>query len=203
MSVNFFFLNPTPLNPTPATCHKRKRKLRCNFWNAALQKVALQHWLFCSAEVILTKSGAAASEKLHCNFGKAALQESGAFLPLSCGFQAPTFRHPRLGPADRIDLKVFRGQFRSADMPKALNKSQGQKHSGKNRCLFLGSQHPSTNVKNLCNFEPQIWLEIITSRDAKTSCFKGSQTSCIEKNSGFFFAKFGRKRLHHVMDACC
>ena len=32
-------LNPTPLNPTPATCHKRKRKLRCSFRNAALQKL--------------------------------------------------------------------------------------------------------------------------------------------------------------------
>ena len=32
-------LNPTPLNPTPAICHKRKRKLRCNFRNAALQKL--------------------------------------------------------------------------------------------------------------------------------------------------------------------
>ena len=32
-------LNPTPLNPTPATCHKRKRKLCCNFRNAALRKL--------------------------------------------------------------------------------------------------------------------------------------------------------------------
>ena len=32
-------LNPTPLNPTPATCHKRKRKLRCSFRNVALQKL--------------------------------------------------------------------------------------------------------------------------------------------------------------------
>ena len=39
---------------------------------------------------------------LHSNIEKAALQESGAFLPLSCGFQAPTFRHPRLGSADAI-----------------------------------------------------------------------------------------------------
>ena len=31
--------------------------------------------------------------KLCCNIEKAALQESGAFLPLSCGFHAPTFRH--------------------------------------------------------------------------------------------------------------
>ena len=47
-------------------------------------------------------SCAAASEKLHCNIEKAALQESGAFLPLSSGFQAPTFRHLRLGPAEIV-----------------------------------------------------------------------------------------------------
>ena len=85
-------LNPTPLNPTPATCHKRKRKLRCRFSECCAAETALQHWLFCSAEVIWTKSCAATNEKLHCNIEKAALQESGAFLPLSCGFQAPTFR---------------------------------------------------------------------------------------------------------------
>ena len=56
---------------------------------------------FCSAEVIWTRSCTAGNEKLHCNIEKAALQESGAFLPLSCGFQAPAFRHPRLGPAER------------------------------------------------------------------------------------------------------
>ena len=32
---------------------------------------------------------------------------------------------------------------------------------------LLGSQHPSPTAKNSCNFETQIWLEIITSRDAK------------------------------------
>ena len=57
-------------------------------------------WLFSSADVILAKSCAAASEELQCNIEKAALQKSGAFLSLSCGLQAPTFRHPRLGPAD-------------------------------------------------------------------------------------------------------
>ena len=41
----------------------------------------------------------------------------------------------------------------------------------------MGSQHPSPNVKNLCNFEPQIWPEIITSRDAKSTCLKGLRTS--------------------------
>ena len=68
---------------------------------------------------------------------------------------------------------------------------------------FVGSQHPSPNVKSLCNFETQIRLEIITSRDAKSACFKGSQTSCREIISGVFLPKFGRKGPHHVMDACC
>ena len=59
----------------------------------------------------------------------------------------------------------------------------------------LGSQQPSPNVKNLCTFEPQIWLEIITSRDAQSTCFKGSQTSCTEIIFGVFWPKFGRKKI--------
>ena len=39
----------------------------------------------------------------------------------------------------------------------------------------MGSQHPSPNVKTLCNFETQIWLEIVTSRDAKSACFNWEQ----------------------------
>ena len=39
------------LNPTPATCHQRKRKLRCSFRSAALQK-------------------------LHCNIGFSAMRKS-------------------------------------------------------------------------------------------------------------------------------
>ena len=93
-------LNPTPLNPTPATCHQRKTQVALQFSECCAAEVALQHWLFCSADVIFTTSCAAASKKLQCNIEKAALQENGVFLPLSCGFQAPTFRHPRLGPAD-------------------------------------------------------------------------------------------------------
>ena len=56
-------------------------------------EVALQHSLFCSADVIFTKSCAATSKQLHCSILEAALQESGAFLPLSCGFQASTSEH--------------------------------------------------------------------------------------------------------------
>ena len=79
-----------------------KTEVALQFSECCAAEVALQHSLFCSTEVIWTKSCAAADEKLHCNIEKAALQESGAFLPLSCGLQAPTFRHPhkrrQLGP---------------------------------------------------------------------------------------------------------
>ena len=91
---------PHPSKPHPCNMPQAKTEVALQFLECCAAEVALQHWLFCSAEVILTKSCAAASEKLHCNIEKAALQESGAFLPLSCRFQAPTFSHPRLGPAD-------------------------------------------------------------------------------------------------------
>ena len=57
----------------------------------------------------------------------------------------------------------------------------------------MGSQHPSPNVKNLWTFETQIWLEMITSRDAKSACFEGSQTS--EIKSCVFFAKIWPKKM--------
>ena len=37
--------------------------------------------------------------------------------------------------------------------------------------FLLGSQHPSPNVKSPLLFKPQIWLEIITARDAKKCLF--------------------------------
>ena len=59
-------------------------------------------------------------------------------------------------------------------------------------CSCLGSQHPSPNVKTFWKFEPQIWLEFITSRDAKSACFKGSRTSCREIIFGIFWPNFGQ-----------
>ena len=56
--------------------------------------------------------------------------------------------------------------------------------------FVMGSQHPSPHVTTLCNFEPQIWPEVITSRDAESTCFKGSRTSCDVIIFGFFKAKF-------------
>ena len=94
-------LNPTPLNPAPATCHKRKRKLRCNFRKVALQKLHCNIWFSAVRTSFWAKTALPQAKGLHCNIEKNALQESGAFLPLFCGFQAPTFRHPRLGPAEK------------------------------------------------------------------------------------------------------
>ena len=85
-----------------------KTEVALQFLECYDAETALQHSLFCSADVICTKSCAAANEKLHCNIEIAALQESGAFLPLSCRFQAPTFRHPRFGLAELENPAVTR-----------------------------------------------------------------------------------------------
>ena len=85
-------LNPTPLNPTPATCHKRQRKLRCSFRNAALQKLhcnigfsAVRKSFGPTAAPQQTKNCTAASKKLRCRK-----------VALSCRFPAG-FKPPRLG----------------------------------------------------------------------------------------------------------
>ena len=85
-------LNPTPLNPAPATCHKRKRKLRCSFRNAALQKLhcnigfsAVQKSLGPKAALQQTKNCTATSKKLRCRK-----------VALSCRFPAGV-KPPRLG----------------------------------------------------------------------------------------------------------
>ena len=59
----------------------------------------------------------------------------------------------------------------------------------------MGSQHPSPNVKTFYQFEPQIWLEIITSLDAKSACFKASRTSCREIIFGVFLAKIWPEKI--------
>ena len=50
----------------------------------------------------------------------------------------------------------------------------------------MGSQHPSPNVKNPLRIRAANWLEIITSRDAKSACFQGSKMLCTEIISCFF-----------------
>ena len=92
---------PHPFKPHPCNMPQAKTEVALQLSECCAAGTALQHRRFCSVEVIWTRSCAAANEKLHCNIEKAVLQESGAFPPLSCGFQAPTFRHPRFGPAEK------------------------------------------------------------------------------------------------------
>ena len=66
----------------------------------------------------------------------------------------------------------------------------------------MGSQPPSPNVKTLCSFEPQIWPEILTSRDAESTCFKGSRTSCDVMILGIVGQIFGRKKKITPRDGC-
>ena len=85
-------LNPAPLNPAPATCHKRKRKLRCSFRNAALQKLhcntrfsAVPTSFVPEPALQRTKICTATSKSLRCRK-----------VALSCRFPAG-FKPPRLG----------------------------------------------------------------------------------------------------------
>ena len=102
---------PHPSKPHPCNMPQAKTEVALQFLECCAAETALQHSLFCSADVICTKSCAATNEKLHCNIEIAALQEDGAFLPLSCGFQAPTFRHPRFGLADKLCNFVSRSDL--------------------------------------------------------------------------------------------
>ena len=110
-------LSPTPLNPTPATCHQRKRKLRCNFRNVALQK------LHCNIRVSAVRKSFSP---------KAALQQakncSATLKKLRCRKVALSCRkHPRLGPADLFGWVVFRGGLPALD-PWHLSSSDCNPH---------------------------------------------------------------------------
>ena len=59
----------------------------------------------------------------------------------------------------------------------------------------VGSQHPSQYVKTLRNFELRIWPKNITSRDAESTCFKGSRTSCDVQTFWHFLAKFWPEKI--------
>ena len=73
----------------------------------------------------------------------------------------------------------------------------------------IGQNRPTKGLHWAASIRHLMWKtfrdlpQIITSRDAKSACFQGSQTSCTEISSGIFWPNFGRKRSHHVMDASC
>ena len=152
---------PHPSKPHPCNMPQAKTEVALQFSECCAAEVALQHSLFCSVEVVSTKSCAAASEKLQCNIEKAALQESGAFLPLSCGFQAPTFRHPRLGPAEigaekstqtffvqsfSTTLRVMDVHAENRGRPRQKVRFPAAPVMGRN---FLTPGHPGVRVRNV------------------------------------------------------
>ena len=49
---------PPPLNPTLAACHMQETEVALQFSKSSAAETALQHSLFCSAEVIFAKSAA-------------------------------------------------------------------------------------------------------------------------------------------------
>ena len=124
---------PHPSKPRPCNMPQAKTEVALQFSECCTAETALQHCLFCSAEVIWTKSCAAANEKLHCSIEKATLQESGAFLQLSCGFKPP-----RLG--------THVSDLLSRETSRCLAGPRGEHWRGHARRFFLGAQTPSLFV---------------------------------------------------------
>ena len=126
-------LNPAPLNPTPATCHKRKTEVALQFSESCAAKVALQHSLLCSAEVVLTKSCAAASEKLQRNIEnrqKASIMWCDLFRP-KVGPKKPKIitSHDVLEPSKKVlsasrDVMIS-GQIRGSKLQRVFTLGDG------------------------------------------------------------------------------
>ena len=107
-------LNPTPLNPTPATCHTRKRKLRCSFWNAALQKLhcnicfsAVRTSFVPEAALQQTKNCTATSKSLRCRKVALSCRFPAGFKPPCLGTHVSDLltmmaRFARIGPSKRV-----------------------------------------------------------------------------------------------------
>ena len=86
------FMQPTPLNPTPATCHMRKQTLRCSFRKVAVQK------LHCNIRFSAVRTSflpeAALQQAKNCTATLKKLRRRK--VALSCRFPAD-FKLPRLG----------------------------------------------------------------------------------------------------------
>ena len=109
---------------------------------------------------------------------------SPPFFIFSSTGPTPLSPSPRTGPPPQCPLP-----------PNRNTQANALATPGANYPLVMGSQHPSPNVKNFPRFEPQIWPEIITSRDAESTCFKGSRSSCDVITFRIFWPNFGRKKI--------
>ena len=72
-------LNPTPLNPTPATCHKRKTEVALQFSESCAAELHCNIRFSAVWTSIFTKSCAATSEKQHCNIEKSCVARKWRF----------------------------------------------------------------------------------------------------------------------------
>ena len=100
-------LNPTPPNQ-PCNMSQAKTEV-------ALQFLESCRCRSCNETFAFLQCGCHCYQKLHCNKWKTALQHCQKLrfrkvalsCLLSCRFQAPMFRHPRLGPADWVLVPVL------------------------------------------------------------------------------------------------
>ena len=98
----------------------KKRKLRCNFWNAALQK------LHCNIGFSAVRSGCNFNQKLRCNERKTALQHrksriaGGHLKPVTLKPVIRIFRIFRVFVSAFSAFSAFSPCFRSAESPQTL-----------------------------------------------------------------------------------
>ena len=95
---------PHPSKPHPCNMPQAKTEVALQFLECCAAEVALQHSLFCSADVILTKPALQQAKNCTATLQKLRCRK----VALSCRLQAPTFRHPRLGPAEPKHCNVYR-----------------------------------------------------------------------------------------------
>ena len=107
---------PHPSRPYPCNMPQAKTEVALQFLESCAAEVALQHLLFCNAEVIFPK--AALHQMKNCTATK---KQRCRKVALSCrfpaDFEAPTCRHPRLGPADLSCAKGHRHRTRVSPPP--------------------------------------------------------------------------------------
>ena len=142
---------PHPSKPRPCNMPQAKTEVALQFSECCAAEVALQHWLFCSADVILTKSCAAASEKLQWNIEKVALQESGAFLQR---FPAG-FKPPRLGTHVSEEEKEKKKRRRSRSRSRSRRRRRRRRRNKKKWHKYREREEQARSITPGCGCLPR------------------------------------------------